>query len=192
MVMTNRTPKQAISIKAAKHHSVIDLAAETERAKSIAFNYLLRRFRMTHEDAEDVIQDACLSLLKTSKPFEGRSKFTSYFVAIVINAALMQKRATNSPLHTRSVPIDFALQVPSTHNPLHELETKKRREWILRKLSTLRPIFREAILMYYVKEKTVGETGKPLGISRSAVKARLKRGRAQMRSTTPLSRDAVC
>jgi RNA polymerase sigma-70 factor (ECF subfamily) len=172
-------------------HSAIDIATEIEHAKHVAFNYIVRRFRMSGDDAEDAIQDACLSLLKTSRPFEGRAKFASYFLSVVINAARMQKRTLNRGVQKRSVCIDFAIGVPSTSNPLQELRAKEQRKWILRKLSRLPPMLREAMFAYYLKERRVAETAKTLGISPSAVKARLKRGRALIRSTMDLSENAI-
>jgi RNA polymerase sigma-70 factor, ECF subfamily len=44
-------------------------------------------------DAEDVMQDAMLSAYRALAHFEGRSQFSSWLTRIVINAALMQKRA---------------------------------------------------------------------------------------------------
>jgi len=192
MAITDHALKRSVSVNSGKTNSIIDLAAEIENAKQMAFNYLVGRFRMTGEDAEDAIQDACLSLLKTSKPFEGRAKFASYFLSVVINAARMQKRATNRRVQRRSVRIDFALELPGTDNPLHEFRTKEQREWVLRKLSMLPPILREAMLAYYLKEKSVAETAKALGISLSGVKARLKRGRALIRSTIDSGQNAIC
>jgi RNA polymerase sigma factor (sigma-70 family) len=183
MAKTNGAPKRDLLGGSGTNRPVIDVAAEIERSRHIAFHYLLRRFRMSGEDAEDAIQDACLSLLKTSKPFEGRSKFTSYFVSIVINAARMQKRATNNPLHRRSLPLEFALGVPGTHDLLLEFKTKEQRKWIMEEINKLPPVFRKTMLTYYLQDKSVGETAEALGISISAVKARLKRGRTQLRTT---------
>ena len=160
----------------------MNLASEIEQAKPMAMKYIVSKFRLSREDAEDAFQDACVSLLKSSKPFEGRSLFRTYLTAIVINAVRMQKRKCENAMNRLSVPISQDLAVPAADDPLYDLEIKARREWVLHKIDGLRPIVRSAVLTYYFEHKTVEETARTLGISIAATKARLKRGRDSIRA----------
>lgn len=51
-----------------------------------------RRFRVSYEDAEDLVQDAILRALINLKTFRSESNFSTWIVAILNNSALSLKR----------------------------------------------------------------------------------------------------
>lgn len=51
-----------------------------------------RRFRMSHEDTEDVVQDALLRALTHLRSFRQESNFSTWMIAILNNSALTLKR----------------------------------------------------------------------------------------------------
>src|SRR6266550_6346508 len=55
---------------------------------------LARKFFHNHEDAEDAVQDACISAFRNIHQFRGDSKFSTWMYRIVINASNMHKRGT--------------------------------------------------------------------------------------------------
>jgi RNA polymerase sigma-70 factor, ECF subfamily len=156
---------------------VIDLGSEIEKVRPMAYRYL-RRFGLIHEDAEDAIQDAALSVLKTSKPFEGRSKFSSYFTQAAINASRMQHRGrTRLQRLGIRVPLDEALRLKSADNPESDAAWAEVTAKLMHAIEELPWKVREAVVCYYFHAETIRRTGEMLHISYAAAKARIHRGR---------------
>jgi RNA polymerase sigma-70 factor, ECF subfamily len=58
----------------------------------IVLRKALGNFQMSIEDKEDVIQVSLMRILDKLKSFKGRSSFTTWAIAIAVNAALSEKR----------------------------------------------------------------------------------------------------
>jgi RNA polymerase sigma-70 factor (ECF subfamily) len=86
----------------------LTLVRRAKRGDVVAFEELIRRnaamilrvaVRVTgsHEDGEDVVQDACLQAFRRLHTFEERARFSTWLTRIVINAALMTLRTLRPP-----------------------------------------------------------------------------------------------
>jgi RNA polymerase sigma-70 factor, ECF subfamily len=130
-------------------------------------------------DAEDVLQDAMLSAYRALSRFEGRSQFSSWLTRIVINAALMQKRALRGRA-TESLdaepdwgePSLYAQLVHHGRDPEQELERSEMRELINKNVNDLSPPLRAAFLLCEVQGYTAREAARMLGVTLTAMKAR--------------------
>jgi RNA polymerase sigma-70 factor (ECF subfamily) len=130
-------------------------------------------------DAEDVLQDAMLSAYRALSHFEGRSQFSSWLTRIVINAALMRKRAlrgrTTESLDAEADSDEPPLSAQLVHhgrNPEQELERSETRELISRNVNDLSPALRAAFLLCEVQGYTAREAARMLGVTLAAMKAR--------------------
>ena len=81
-------------------HSESDLLREAKRGNQAAFGELcqrhvpqilrvIKRIARNREDAEDGLQEAMLRAFVNLHQFDGRSRFSTWFTRIAINAALM-------------------------------------------------------------------------------------------------------
>src|SRR5262245_35766187 len=89
-----------------------------KQSATMAFN-IARRITKTREDAEDVVQESFQSAFVNLKKFNGGSRFSTWLIRIVTNAALMRLRKDRV---RRELPL---LEEPSEHRPYfspHDVE----------------------------------------------------------------------
>ncbi len=140
-------------------------------------------------DAEEVAQEAFLKALKGLRSFRGEAKFSTWLVQIALNEARARLRQDRSHLHqsldegsgardSEYMPMDLAdwREIPS-----EALERKELRQRIEETLETLRPIYREVLVLRDIQHLSITETSQALGISEDLVRTRLRRARLQMR-----------
>jgi RNA polymerase sigma-70 factor (ECF subfamily) len=140
------------------------------------------------EDAEDVTQDVLLKALTRLHQFRRESAFGTWLVQIAINEAMIRRRRlrygmmfslTNGPDDDGAyVPKDFAdwREIPS-----EALERSEIREALAKALALLEEHYRLAFILRDVNELSITETANILGITRGAVKTRLRRARLMLR-----------
>jgi RNA polymerase sigma-70 factor (ECF subfamily) len=140
------------------------------------------------EDAEDVTQEVLLKALTRLHQFRGESAFGTWLVQIAINEARIRRRRlrygmmfslTNGPDDDGAyVPKDFAdwREIPS-----EALERSEIREALAKALALLEEHYRLAFILRDVNELSITETANILGITRGAVKTRLRRARLMLR-----------
>jgi RNA polymerase sigma-70 factor (ECF subfamily) len=183
-----------------------DLAFETlvkrhrQRIFALAFRYARNR-----EDAEDIVQQTFQRAFIHLQGFEGRSSFSTWLMSIAINQALMLLRRRRA---LREVPIDDpsndegttpALEMADT-NPGPEssyLEQEEARV-LAEAIGELRPAIRTAVELTELRELSMLEAARHLGISIGAVKSRVfharrKLGEALRRNMRPrrMSGDGI-
>ncbi len=139
------------------------------------------------QDAEDAVQDAILSAYKNLSQFKGNAQLSTWLMAIVINAARMQRRR-------RRPVVSFEEQLSSTEDGVTLLDTyedshpgpeeicadSEMRDLLARAISRLSPVSRRAIRVHYVEGMTAAEASVALGIPVGTIKAQLSRARARL------------
>jgi len=141
-------------------------------------------------EAEDVAQEAFLKALKGLPGFRGESKFRTWLIQITLNEARQRLRRRRAHLHESLdessggedggdyIPRDLAdwREIPS--EALARKELGKRIE---QTLLSLKPVYREVLILRDMERFNTEETSQILGISKDLVKTRLLRARLQMR-----------
>lgn len=141
------------------------------------------------QDAEDVAQEALFKAFKNLAQFRGECKFSTWIIQITVNEARHRLRKANRA-HEESIdagiesdegdyiPIDLAdwREIPS-----EALERKELRECLHRVIGSLKPIYRDVLVLRDVQHMSVAETAELLKISEASVKTRLLRARLQVR-----------
>jgi RNA polymerase sigma-70 factor (ECF subfamily) len=149
--------------------------------------HLARRIMRNNEDAEDVVQESFQQAFIHLKRFHGDSRFSTWLSRIAINAALMKLRKK----HVRDVPLDESAEIeePSFRQKIEDqgqnpeqLYAQKERQRILSEaINGLTPGMRKAIELRELGERSTEETAQIMGISVTAVKARVFHGRRKLR-----------
>ena len=165
-----------------------------------AFETLVKRYRRrmltvalrltrVQEDAEDVTQQCFQKAFAHLHKFEGKSSFSTWLTRITINEALMLLRRGRRH-HELSIDEDTLdsqgaaspLEIPDS-NPNPETSYLQREE--ARILSAakgkLRPGLRKAIELRDLGELSTEETARRMGLSISATKSTVSRGRRKLR-----------
>ena len=136
-------------------------------------------------DAEDAVQDAMVAAFTHLHRFQGRSDFRTWATRIVINAALQQIRRSRARLIVAFDQVDdefhgaaFSenLRDPQP-TPEEQLQVLERREMLEDALHKLPVEIRRAVHLCKSTGCSLKEAAGALGLSVSALKARLHRGR---------------
>jgi len=167
----------------------------TEELEGAVSRYLPAFYRRAYRyvgdahDAEDAVQDALLSAYTHLDQFKATAKMTTWLTTIVTNSALTQLRrrprhshvSLNEQLNEEQ---DYSLSdvlADERPNPEDECASLESHGFLMQFLSELSPSLQQAIQMRYLDGLSVGETSRILKVSVATVKARLWRGRAQLK-----------
>jgi len=187
---------ETILVEAAKsgNHSAFEelWARHSNRAFRSAYRILGNR-----DDAEDTLQDAWMKAFVHLKAFDGRSKFSTWLTRIAINSALMVLRRKRSHPETS---MDWSedgetweqWEVPDKRSNIEDLYLKKEAEQKLNEaIESLRPPLRFVMEIQRLHYGTNKEIADAAGISAAALKSRLVRARALLRSSLQSSMSST-
>jgi RNA polymerase sigma-70 factor (ECF subfamily) len=143
-------------------------------------SWVTRRIIRNREDADDAAQVCFLNAFVHLKDFDGRSQFATWLTRIAINAALMKVRKDRA---AREVPMDepdpssgsvgqreFRGDSP---DPEESCSLRERKRILKSAISRLRPGARRVVELHQLQERSLAETAQILGVSITAVKARM-------------------
>lgn len=178
-------PKQEALVAAAKSGEELAFETLVKRHRPRIFALALRYTRVP-EDAEDVVQQTFQKAFVYLHKFEGKSSFSTWLTRIAINEALMLLRRGRAlrELHiddSSSKGTASGLEVPDT-NPDPETRYLQREgaQILAAAMRQLRSGMRRALELRELRELTAQETARRMGLSVSAVKARVFHGRRKL------------
>jgi RNA polymerase sigma-70 factor, ECF subfamily len=178
----------------------LDLVHASKNGDVAAFEQLVKRYdrklfriaqHITHnrEDSEDAVQEAFLKAFQHLGEFREDSKFSTWLIRITLNQSLMklrkQRRAAkevsleeNSQAGEEVLPIEVADWAP---DPEQLYRASELRGILIKTLGELRPVLRAVFVLRDIEGLSTAQTAEVLNLSQVAVKARLWRGRMQLR-----------
>lgn len=155
--------------------------ALVEQYSDKAYNIALRILR-NPQDAEDAVQEAFISAYRALPNFKGQSKLSTWFYRIVVNACLLKIRKDKTRGKYLSNMGYEDLVVPDwDNNPERAAINGELHDVIETGLGQLPPTLRAVVVLRTVQGFTNAEAAVILGISISALKARLHRGHVLLR-----------
>lgn len=162
-------------------HNKTDVAAVYDK-----YANLLYRIALTHvgseEDAQDILQDVFAKYIAASPVFNDDEYERAWFIRVTVNRSRDILRRNKLRNH---LPIDdYTQTLEDTSNDLSLLRVE-----IITALNTLPNKYKTVIVLHHFEDLTVDETARALGLSVSAVKMRLSRGREQLKSI--LKKEAI-
>ena len=149
------------------------------------YRVALQILRNEHE-AEDAMQDGMLKAYEKLATFNGGSRFSTWVTRIVINECLMRLRSRNQHSFT-SVDEPEEDGAPAMdlrdwdEDPEQRYSRQQLREILNEALAGLAEDYRVVVVLRDVEGLSNEETAQQLGISITAVKSRLLRGRMALR-----------
>ena len=151
-----------------------------------------QRITKNREDAEDAVQAALLQGFLHLSSFRGDGHFFYWLRRIVINQALTvirRNRKEQCSLDEVFFQADVASSVVNRHlTPEQVFRQREHVETALALLGSMKPELRVALRMHAVEELSVNEIAVALGLSPSAVTARIHRARITLREAMRLRR----
>lgn len=184
--------------------TIDELVTAAQSGHSAAFNEIMRRYsglvyRTAHKilrnrvDADDVVQDAFMNVLKHLPKFRRDAAFATWLTRIAINTSLMYLRRHK---RNRLVGVDSYDEMepsllgvhwmvgPTPEKNLMEIE---RRQRLLVAVSALPECLREITVERIATDATIAELAQKKGITISAAKSRLLRARITLAEQFNLS-----
>jgi RNA polymerase sigma-70 factor, ECF subfamily len=141
-------------------------------AWALAFYYL-----SDSAEAEDIVQEAFLKLLKSAPRYRPIAKFRTYFSQIVVRLCL-DFRSKKHPVYCETM----SENADMGSNPEVLFYKKESANELKRALADLPPAQRMAFLLRHLDGFTYSEIAKAMNISAKAVDSLLQRGRQTLRS----------
>jgi RNA polymerase sigma-70 factor (ECF subfamily) len=130
--------------------------------------------------AKDLMQDIMIKVLLNIAQFEGRSNFSLWVNTISYNHCMqyfkLKKRLVVSPEELNAYETIPIQDIEEEHQELAQIKSKQ----LLLLLDKLKSEYRLILVMRYFSDMSVKEIAESLEIGESAVKMRLKRGRAKL------------
>jgi RNA polymerase sigma-70 factor, ECF subfamily len=145
------------------------------------------RYTRAVEDAEDIVQRCFYKAFVHLSQFQGESSFSTWLTRIAINEALMFLRHIAA---VREVSLDDIRHAGSADslgtpdaNADPETRCSQREEFrtLANAVRNLRPGLRTTVVLRELRELSTNETARRLGLSVGAVKARIFRGKRELR-----------
>jgi RNA polymerase sigma-70 factor (ECF subfamily) len=170
----------------------------TEQQQHVAFEQIVEQYADfaynvayrvlgNPEDARDAVQDAFISAYRNFGSFRQESKVTTWLYRIVVNASLMKLRKDKRSREMTAPESDEPRDIPdSSPDPEGVPEgaalNRELREHLQRGLAQLPEDLRVAVVLRDVQGLSNQEAAEVLETTVSAFKARLHRGRVQLRA----------
>lgn len=140
------------------------------------YSLCLRMSGNSHE-AEDLMQEIFVILIKKIKAFRGDAKFSTWLYRVAVNSCISQLRKKKNifvPLAEENETHDVASVEPT---PLAQRQVLKKA------IASLPPGYRTAVIMHDIQGFNHQEIAETLGISVGASKSQLFKARKKMRET---------
>ena len=201
--MTDDADVKIVERLRAQDASVLELLMERHGPRLYRVAFGITR---NHADAEEVVQDAFVTLFRKVDSFEGRAALGTWLYRVTANAALIKRRGKRAEVEVKLedyLPTfkadghregDRALLLADwSATPEAELLSGEAREILDRALDRLPEHYRALLVLRDVEELSNEEVAEILGESVSSVKSRLHRARMALREvlTRRLGRAAA-
>jgi RNA polymerase sigma-70 factor, ECF subfamily len=136
-------------------------------------------------DAEDAVHDGIVQALTSASAFRGESQLSTWMHQVTVNAALMRLRRVNAQARrcdeaeraAAVAPWVLASQLPG---PAEAVERRHTSELCARALAALAPPYRIAVEQCLLQERPIDDVAAELGITPSALRTRVVRGRRML------------
>ena len=151
---------------------------------------LARRMLGNAADAEDVLQEVLLQVVRKLPTFRGEAAFSTWLYRVAVNAALNYRRnravreehRVAEPLEDFDESGNHRVPVrPWVSAPVHEVLDHEAHQVIEEAIAKLPENYRDAYVLADVEQLPNAEIAHMLGLSVAAVKSRLHRARLLMR-----------
>jgi RNA polymerase sigma-70 factor, ECF subfamily len=136
------------------------------------------RFCRNRALAEDMAQEAFFKAFRSLAAFRGEAAFSTWLTAVALNHYRSRLRAEGPPL----LSLDPARTFSMEGDALRAIIMSENADVVRKAVLTLPLQYRDAIVVFYFREKSISEAASVLGIAEGTLKARLHRGREMLRS----------
>jgi RNA polymerase sigma-70 factor (ECF subfamily) len=153
----------------------INAKKELNSELNIVYRYL-RKLKISHADAEDIVQETAYKYLLYSDTIQS-SKIRSWLIRVALNFHFDQcRKKKRYELYLNDEILDMEIQ----EDPEALILLKEKRGQLEHALSKLKPRYRELLLLKYQTELSYDEISALLDLPVGSVKTNLFRARKQL------------
>jgi len=145
------------------------------------------------EDAEDVLQETFINVIRALDRFQGRSSFSTWIYRVAANTALTRLRKQSRKVKTEDEFLDsvYAIRKAAqagaqlsdwSDNPARELLNDEAMQMMNQAIAGMPEIYRAVFVLRDIEELSTAEAAAVLDLSEAAVKSRLHRARIYLRN----------
>lgn len=146
-----------------------------------------RAFCGNRDDAEDVLQETLLALVRGAGRIRGDSSLSTWAYVVARNACSRLRRRKRHEVEASDVPGSgerhLASHPDERADPSRRAERGELAEALGPAIRALPPALREALILRDVEGLSARQAARALGVSEQALKSRLHRARAALRAT---------
>ena len=143
------------------------------------YNYI-RRLVISHEDAEDVLQEVFIRVFRHIDQFREESSLSTWIYRIAYNTAISELRRKRQEFVAIEESQISNVSEEEVSEMLGRTSTTEQLDKLEAALEQLPPDERALILLFYMKEKTVDELTVITGLGASNIKVKLHRIRKKL------------
>jgi RNA polymerase sigma-70 factor (ECF subfamily) len=162
------------------------LALRCRDGDSSAFDELVSRYQLRlyrfayrmlrdRSEAEDAVQEAFVRVYRALPNYRPDGFFSSWVYRITLNECRRRIRSKKP-----TMPLEYAQGVVGGEDPQNAIIAGERNRQLRLAVDSLPETYRLVMIMFYFEELSVEQVSKALGLSISAVKVRLHRGRSRL------------
>ena len=144
----------------------------------------LLRYPVSDDDRRDLVQTTLMQVLRRLGSFRGDASFSTWLFRVTANEALMLMRSQRR-FRARISDLDFDVAMEgraSDDTPDDRALRAEARMRVATALAALPEDYREVVVAHYEHDLGLQEIADQLSISESAVRSRLHRARARLRT----------
>jgi RNA polymerase sigma-70 factor (ECF subfamily) len=144
----------------------------------------VNRILTNRADAEEVVQDVLLTIVRRIQSFGGRSTFATWVHRVATNTALGRlRRRKRDDVHVADVPTTPALLGGHVTGADEELTRRELGAVLERAIETLPEPYRLPLVLCHLEGLSTAAIADRLGLGRAAVKSRVYRSRLLIRAS---------
>lgn len=183
--VNDATNKERQLVDAAKAGDRKALEALVKRHEARVYRFGRHMCRDSH-DAEEVQQETFLAMTRSLADYRGAASLSTWLYSIARSFCIKKRRRSKfAPEYIESLEGEgdgASLAVADPGRPPDEAVAAAQLKGALdRAIATLRPMYREVLVLRDIEGLTAPEVSESLGITVQAVKSRLHRAREQVR-----------
>lgn len=167
-------------------------AGETEAFRELVERYKKQAYYVaydlmgTHEDAEDISQEAFIKVYQSIGSFRGEARFSTWLYRIVVNLCISEKRKKSSKemeYYGDTIPeaAHHAQDIDPSEHPEKALQSQKIQEHIREALDKLPSQQKTVFVLRFYQDLSLKEIGRIMKLSEGTVKSHLFRTLRKLR-----------
>lgn len=134
------------------------------------------------DDAAEATQEAYVKAWRGLRSFRGDALFTTWMYRVATNAAITKRRSRQRRWqHETGVDEEMLVHIPSKASTEESAHARLDLQELERALDRLPVLYRDAVVLRDVYGFSIDELARQLGISETAAKVRVHRGRKRLR-----------